>query len=234
MDTIILYEFSGCPFCRKARAALRYKNIPFTRKIVKTTAEYAELGRLNPSRQAPVLVQGDKVVTDSTDILQYIEEKWPKPTLFPGGANNAALTHFLEDWADEALSWYGSTFRWIDPRNNKVANKQLRISETKKGPFAVLFPRMGQLVGRIRALGQGIGRRPLEKLERDLIRHIDELAKAIQNKPYIFGDEISAADLSIWAQLRSLRFCTQEKLAVEHPVLGPYLARMDTAVGDGE
>jgi glutathione S-transferase len=234
MDTIILYEFSGCPFCRKARAALRYKNIPFTRKIVKTTAEYAELGKLHPGRQAPVLVQGSQTICDSTDILRYLETHWPKPTLFPGGTNNAALTHFLEDWADEALSWYGSTFRWVDPRNTKVANKQLKIADSNRGPFAILFPKMGQFIGRIRALGQGIGRRPLEKLEEDLTRHINELSKTLQNKSYIFGEEISAADLAIWSQLRSLRFCVQEKLAVEHPVLGPYLARMDTAVGDGE
>jgi glutathione S-transferase len=234
MDTIILYEFSGCPFCRKVRAAFRYKNISFTRKIVKTSADYVELGQLHPGRQAPVLVQGQNVICDSTDILRYLETNWPKPTLFPGGAHNAALTHFLEDWADEALSWYGSTFRWIDPRNTQVANKQLKITDTHRGPFAVLFPKMGQFIGRIRALGQGIGRRPLPKLEEDLVRHISELAKTLHNKNYIFGEEISAADIAIWSQLRSLRFCVQEKLAVEHPILGPYLSRMDTAVGDGE
>jgi glutathione S-transferase len=234
MDTIILYEFSGCPFCRKVRAALRYKNIPFTRKIVKTTAEYAELGRLHPGRQAPVMVQGSNTICDSTDILRYLETHWPKPTLFPGGATNAALAHFMEDWADEALSWYGSTFRWIDPRNTKVANQQLKISDTNRGPFAVLFPKLGQFVGRIRALSQGIGRRSLEKLEADLVRHIDELSKTLQGKSYFFGEEISAADIAIWSQLRSLRYCVQEKLAVEHSVLGPYLTRMDTAVGDGE
>lgn len=233
MSDIVLFEFEGCPFCRKARAALRQKNVAFHRHIVKTSADYLVLSRYNPARQAPVLVYDGEVVRDSTDILHFLEERHPSPPLFPKDGRSAALCHFLEDWADEALSWYGSAFRWIDRRNDKVASKQLQIKGAQN-LFARLFPNVGQLVGRLRAIGQGIGRRPIERLEVDFGRHLLRLSEILGDKPFLFGGEPSAADLAIWSQLRALRYCTQEETVRNHPVLGPYLERMDRAVGDGE
>jgi glutathione S-transferase len=233
MSEIVLFEFEGCPFCRKARAALRHKSLPFTRKIVKTSADYLELGRHNPMRQAPVMVYDGEVVRDSTDILYFLEARHPAPALFPKEGRSAAFCHFLEDWADEALSWYGSAFRWVDRRNNQVAQKQLKIAGGRN-PFARLFPSLGRLVGRLRVLGQGIGRRPVERLEADLRRHLDRVSDILGEKPFLFGAEISAADIAVWSQLRSLRHCTQEEIARQHPVVGPYLNRVEGAVGDGE
>lgn len=226
MSNIVLFELEGCPFCRKVRAALKHKKLSFVRRVVKTSADYVELGRYNPARQAPVLLYDSEVIPDSTDILHFLEKKHPHPRLFPASSAEAALCHFLEDWSDEALSWYGSTFRWIDPRNARVASQQLRISGAL-GPFAKLFPNLGRLVGRARTLAQGIGRRPISKLEADLGAHLEKLAGFLENKPFLCGEEISAADLALWAQLWAMRFCVQEDIARRHKVIGPYLARID-------
>jgi glutathione S-transferase len=49
----------------------------------------------------PVLVDGDEVITDSTRILRYLDEKWPDPPLFPSeSARRAELDVFL-DWFNE-------------------------------------------------------------------------------------------------------------------------------------
>jgi glutathione S-transferase len=232
MSEVILYEFHGCPFCRKVRAALRLKGMPFTRKIVSTTADYAELGRYNPLRQAPVLVVGGDVVRDSTDILHYIEARQPMPPLFPKDQSLGALCHFVEDWADESLSWFGSSFRWVDRRNKGTAQKQLKLSG--KNPFARLFPDLGQFVGRLRAIGQGMGRKSPERLEAEFERHLSRLSDLLRGKSYFFGDQPSAADIAVWSQLRALKYCTQERLVTQHEIIGPFLDRMDQSLGDGE
>jgi glutathione S-transferase len=200
--------------------------LPFTREVVTTAADYLELGRYNPARQAPVLVYDGEVVADSTDILWFLEKRHPAPPLFPGSKERAALCHFLEDWSDEALSWYGSTLRWIDPRNGGVARKQLALGAAR-GVFARLFPGLGRFIGRIRTLGQGIGRRPIPRIEADLSRHLSFLANLLAGRPYLLGEEVSAADLAVWAQLRALAYCVQEDAVRRHEVVGPYLDRMD-------
>lgn len=233
MASVVLYELSGCPFCRKVRAALRAKGLPFTRKIVTTAADYVELGRINPSRQAPALVYDGDVIRDSTDILHYLEAKHPNPPLFPKDASQGALCHFLEDWADESLSWFGSSFRWVDRRNRHVAQKQLHIRD-KQNLFARFFPNFGQFIGRMRAIGQGTGRKTPERLEAEFERHVGRIADLLRQRPYFFGEQPSAADIAVWSQLRALRFCSQEAMVTDHPILGPYLLRMDQSVGDGE
>jgi glutathione S-transferase len=49
----------------------------------------------------PVLVDGGKVIADSTRILRYLEASWPEPPLFPRDpARRAELDVFLE-WFNE-------------------------------------------------------------------------------------------------------------------------------------
>src|SRR5258708_23749604 len=63
-----------------------------------------ELPRLNPKAQIPVLVDGDTVIPDSTIILEYLDERFPKPALFPSGAAERARCKVLEDLGDTLLA----------------------------------------------------------------------------------------------------------------------------------
>lgn len=63
-----------------------------------------ELPRLNPKAQIPVLVDGDSVIPDSTIILEYLDERFPKPALFPAGAAERARCRVLEDLGDTLLA----------------------------------------------------------------------------------------------------------------------------------
>ena len=58
----------------------------------------SEVERISGQPLVPVLVEGDDVVTDSTAILRYLEEKTPYPRLWPHDqARRAELDIFL-DW----------------------------------------------------------------------------------------------------------------------------------------
>jgi len=63
-------------------------------------ADRTEVDRVSGQSLVPVLVDGDRVVNDSTEILRYLEELRPEPRLFPEEpARRAEVAVFL-DWFD--------------------------------------------------------------------------------------------------------------------------------------
>jgi glutathione S-transferase len=63
-------------------------------------ADRTDVDRVSGQSLVPVLVDGDRVVNDSTEILRYLEELRPEPRLFPEEpARRAELEVFL-DWFD--------------------------------------------------------------------------------------------------------------------------------------
>src|SRR6266849_4983791 len=104
-----LYSGPLSMFGAKAEIALREKSIAFELEMVpfemKTLYEpkHPEVVRINPKRQVPVLVDGDLELYDSTLILQYLEDRYPTPALFPSDPVARARCRQLEAAADEIL-----------------------------------------------------------------------------------------------------------------------------------
>ena len=104
-----LYSGPLSLFTAKVRIALDEKNLACERIDVDWTPEkrysphHPEVLRLNPKAQVPVLVDGDVVVTDSTQIFEYLEERAPSPALYPRGIAERARCRRLEAWADEIV-----------------------------------------------------------------------------------------------------------------------------------
>ena len=104
-----LYSGPLSLFTAKVRIALDEKGIDYERIEVGWSLEHRYLPHhpdvvaLNPKRQVPVLVDGDVVVYDSTQILEYLEERFPEVPLYPSGAALRARCRRLEAAADEIL-----------------------------------------------------------------------------------------------------------------------------------
>jgi len=63
--------------------------------------KHAEVVRINPKQQVPVLVHGDLELFDSTQIFEYLEELSPQPALWPGDIKSRARARLLEHLSDE-------------------------------------------------------------------------------------------------------------------------------------
>ena len=104
-----LYSGPLSLFTAKVRIALAEKELAVDRVEVGWTLQdrylphHPEVVALNPKGQVPVLVDGDVVVTDSTRILEYLEDRCPTPPLFPADPAGRARARQLEAWADEDL-----------------------------------------------------------------------------------------------------------------------------------
>jgi glutathione S-transferase len=96
-------------FSAKVRVALDEKGLPYEHVSVGWSLErryephHPDVVALNPKAQVPVLVDGDLVVYDSTQILEYLEDRYPEPPLYPRDVPGRARCRRLEAFADEIL-----------------------------------------------------------------------------------------------------------------------------------
>ncbi len=108
-----LFEHPLSPYARKVKIALYEKGIPFERVEVALGVEgrdpiYQDFVMTSPRREVPALVDGEVRISDSTVILEYMDEQWPQPQLLPSSAQERARVRMLEEMMDteyEAVAW---------------------------------------------------------------------------------------------------------------------------------
>jgi len=104
-----LYDFLPCPYGQKVRIALAEKGLSYELVEVDITQgeqRRPEFLRLNPFGRVPVLVDEDTTVYDSTIIVEYLEDEYPEPPLFPslGASALRARARQWEDFADTSFT----------------------------------------------------------------------------------------------------------------------------------
>ncbi len=104
-----LYSGPLSLFSRKVEIALREKGLAFEREMVPFSQakgyapKHPAVLAANPKGQVPVLIDGELTLFDSTVIVEYLEEAYPEPSLYPEGARARARCRLLELTADEIL-----------------------------------------------------------------------------------------------------------------------------------
>jgi len=104
-----LYSGPLSLFSRKVEIALYEKRIDFERVEVAFTQtegyrpKHLDVIAANPKGQVPVLVDGDLTLFDSTVILEYLEDAYPIPPLYPAEPKGKARCRLVELYADEIL-----------------------------------------------------------------------------------------------------------------------------------
>jgi glutathione S-transferase len=100
---LVLYDFGLSPFAQKVKLALREKDIPFERRNGLTGHGVDEVQGLSRRGEIPLLLDGKEVITDSTIIVDYIEDKWPEPPLLPTDPAQRAKSRSLEELCDTEI-----------------------------------------------------------------------------------------------------------------------------------
>ena len=104
-----LYSGPLSLFTGKVRIALDEKglvyelvSVPFSQALG-YQPKHPDVLAANPKGQVPVLVDGDLSLFDSTIILEYLEDRYPTPALYPAEPAERAWCRQLEAAADEIL-----------------------------------------------------------------------------------------------------------------------------------
>lgn len=104
-----LYSAPLSLFGRKVEIALHEKALPFERVMVPFSQregyspKHPEVVAANPKAQVPVLVDQGLTLYDSTVILEYLEDAYPEPPLYPRSAAARARCRLLDVFADEVM-----------------------------------------------------------------------------------------------------------------------------------
>jgi glutathione S-transferase/RNA polymerase-associated protein len=106
---VTLYAHPVSPYAQKVMIALIEKSVEYESKLPDFVAgDLREFARYNPRLEAPVLLDGELAVFDSTIILEYVEERWPTPPLAPSDAAGRARARMIEEVCDthyEPIVW---------------------------------------------------------------------------------------------------------------------------------
>jgi len=92
------------PYVRKVLVCLELKGLEYEVDPIAPFVGNDEFTRLSPLRRIPVLLDGELVLSDSSVICQYLEDRHPTPALYPRDIADRARARWLEEYADTRLA----------------------------------------------------------------------------------------------------------------------------------
>jgi len=95
-----LYHFPLSPFSRKVRLSLAEKRIEVELVEERYWEQDSDFLRRNPAGKVPVLRMGQRLMSDSAAICEYLEEVHPSPPLLPKGPEARLEVRRLVGWFD--------------------------------------------------------------------------------------------------------------------------------------
>jgi glutathione S-transferase len=98
---LTLYDADRCPYCARVRIVLTEKGLPYETVVVDLDDRPAWLYEKNPLGKVPVLEEDDFVLPESVVIMEYLEERYPEPPLWPADPAERAGGRLLVERFDE-------------------------------------------------------------------------------------------------------------------------------------
>ncbi len=198
MKPVTLYQFELCPYCHKVRAGLEAKGIPF-KKVEVNPMNKKELPELEAEgrKKVPVLEFEGEIVRDSTDILAWMEARFPERTPFlAGDTARKEKAEMIERWVDEDLTQILPTVIY-GTWGEAVRAAQVTARTSNFGLVQNMAVRVGgslimhQVAKRI-LKKRGEGKSAKELLDGEL----DRLEAWLGDQDFLCGDTISLGDVA--------------------------------------
>jgi glutathione S-transferase len=228
---VTIYGSRLSPFVEKVIRGVQRKGLAW--ELVEPKSP-ADMKRWNPQtgKMPAADVNGERLY-DSTFILRRLDQLAPHPPLLSDDPVTAAHQRQLEDWADEALYWYVMAFRWAPQNGLATADALLRGLALPR----LLHPLVARVIRstvRKQVHAQGTGRLAESVLAREFGEKLDDLVRMLGDRPFLFSDAPSVADLAVFGQLTFANAdeSPQTRAALAHrPKLVEYMKRVAQATG---
>jgi glutathione S-transferase len=218
--TPVLWHIPVSHYSEKARWALAWKGVPHERRAPLPGAHIAVALWLTRGARGtfPVLRLDGRNIGDSSAIIAALEERWPKPALYPASPAERARALELEEFFDERLGPQIRLFAWHELRRDRermgrLARTMLPGAVRRFGPASAAASRFGSAYVqlRFRVASDDAAARAREQVLAALDRLEAELERS--GGDYLVGDAFSVADLTA----ASLFY------PMVNPAEGPYL-----------
>ena len=196
MKGIHLYHFFLSNCAQRVSLALAEKDLAFTPHSVNLLArantkdDYFEI---NPAGLVPALVRDGVVITESIDILRYLEERFPEPPLYP---SDATARREVDGWMDEAtnnhigvIKTYMYAIAFGGEKSPEEMQRYLEKQRTDAGT-AKFHQRASA----------GFSEDEILAAETDLFAFFDRIESELDQHQWLVGDEYSYADIAWFVQ----------------------------------
>jgi glutathione S-transferase len=212
----VLYDLAGAdpnlrfsPYCWRIKMALAHKGLAV--ETVPWRFTDREAIAFSGQGRVPVLVDGERTVSDSWAIALYLEEAYPdRPSLF-GAPAAIAPTRFVNSWADMILQ--GGMIRLI------VSDIAAIVHEKDRAYFyESRETRFGMPLDQVTA-----GRDGRLKAFRDTLL---PLRHTLSAQPYLAGEEPAYADYIVFGSFQWARCVSSFELLAPDDVVADWRERM--------
>ncbi|WP_110987719.1 glutathione S-transferase family protein [Acaryochloris thomasi] len=229
--TVTLHQFPRpsmianlSPFCMKVETFMQMASIPY--EIHETLS-----ARQAPQKKLPYILHQDKAVPDSQQIIEYLTSTFSVRLDAHLGEEQLAIGHAIRVMLEERLRWCIVYSRWLDPVCWS-AFETIVISSLSQ-PYRAIFPVLArQRKQKIRQTlyANGIGRFTPTEIYQFGQKDITALASILNGSTYLFGDQPSSFDATVYAFLANLIDvpipCPLNDMARQNKRLREYCQRM--------
>lgn len=178
------------PFGTKVETYLRMVGLPYRTRPGDP--------RKNPKGKIPWIVDDGKMVSDSSDILDYLKQKYGDTVDVGLDAEQRALALVVKRAVEEHLYWALVYGRWVEPSG----------WQHTRAFFLPLLPKMigGVLLDKVirkdvvKALyHHGLGRHAREDIYRRGVEDAEAVATLLGDKEYMLGERPASIDCTLFA-----------------------------------
>jgi stringent starvation protein A len=117
---ITLYDADRCPYCARVRIVLAEKSLEYETVAVDLDDRPAWIYEKNPLGRVPVLEEDTFVLAESAVIDEYLDERYPEPSLWPADPAERALGRMLVFRFDELSKPYYALRRGDDGAGERL------------------------------------------------------------------------------------------------------------------
>lgn len=231
--TLYHYPFSNCS--TKVRLALAEKGVEYRARLVdigpaveQTEPWYLEL---NPNGVVPTLEHDGRVITDSAQIIRYIDRVFVGPSLTPA---DSVEREVMEGWLRRQDNLpvgsltFGSAPGVLGWGMRKSVSRRKKALEHQKSVSMSLSETYDRKIGTMSDLETQVNSpSAMEGVETQVKAVLDELDLALADNKWIAGTSYSLADVAFTAILARLDFLGRSAWWTEER---PNLQRWYTAV----
>ncbi len=145
---IKLYDNPFSPFARKVRMVLAHKEIPFQSIDALAKEHHGDLVGANPRAEVPVLDDGGFIVSNSSEIVAYLEDRYPEPRVLPSAPMERAKARSWERLSDSFVdSVVHDISIWMWPTHQRLDEPPQGLMEAGRRDLEGFIERMESSLG---------------------------------------------------------------------------------------
>lgn len=194
---LILHQFPISHFCEKVRLALTLKEVEYETRNHLPLLHLLTVHKVSGQTMVPVIEIDGKVICDSNRIMKYLDQKYPKPKLYPDDKKKLAELDGFIQRVDIELGVHLRRYLYdmILPDLKVLVNLLAGngFNRLEKAAFRALAP----VVRVMMRQGMKINPRGVARSHDMLMRVLDDLDARIRRRKYFFGNALSAADITV-------------------------------------